>query len=48
MKNEKEALPAAINVFGVLPGQLWGTSLDKLVVLGAHWDTLNITGTASR
>ena len=33
-----------MNVFGILPGDLWGTPLDRVVVLGAHWDTMPDTG----
>ena len=29
---------------GVLPGRRWGTPQDRLVVVGAHWDTVLNTG----
>ncbi len=36
-------LPQGANVFGVYPGQLWGTPMDRIVVIGAHWDTIGNT-----
>jgi len=38
-----ETLPPGANIFGVLPGKLWGTSRDRLVIIGAHWDTMTET-----
>ena len=35
-----QTLPLGMNIFGVLPGDLWGTSMDKVIILGAHWDTM--------
>ena len=32
-------VPNGTNVIGVLPGQLWGTKHDEILVVGAHWDT---------
>ena len=29
---------------GVLPGSRWGTPQDRLVLVGAHWDTVLNTG----
>ena len=29
---------------GILPGTRWGTGEDRLVVVGAHWDTVLNTG----
>ena len=29
---------------GILPGSRWGTAEDRLVVVGAHWDTVLNTG----
>ena len=29
---------------GVLPGRRWATPEDRLVVVGAHWDTVINTG----
>ena len=31
-------------MIGILPGQLWGTSEDRIIVVGAHWDTVQNTG----
>ena len=36
-------LPPGANIFGVLPGQLWGTSKDRIIIVGAHWDTMTTT-----
>lgn len=38
-----QSLPPGANVFGILPGTLWGTSRDRLVIIGAHWDTMDKT-----
>ena len=32
------------NIMGVLPGQMWGTAEDRVLVVGAHWDTVTNTG----
>ena len=29
---------------GVLPGQMWGSPEDRVLVVGAHWDTVTNTG----
>ena len=29
---------------GILPGSRWGTAEDRLVLVGAHWDTVLNTG----
>ena len=31
------------NIIGIYPGENYGTSLDRLVVVGAHWDTTGFT-----
>ena len=36
--------PPATNIVGILPGARWGTPEDRLVVVGAHWDTVFNTG----
>jgi len=28
------------NIVGILPGELWGTKDDEVLVIGAHWDTV--------
>ena len=35
-----KSLPPGGNIFGILPGKLWGTSKDRVVIVGAHWDTM--------
>ncbi|XP_043193378.1 uncharacterized protein LOC122365861 [Amphibalanus amphitrite] len=32
--------PIGVNVVGVLPGRRWGTPDDKLLIVGAHYDTV--------
>ena len=32
------------NIMGVLPGRMWGTAGDRVLVVGAHWDTVANTG----
>ena len=32
------------NIMGVLPGQMWGTAEDRVLVVGAHWDTVPGSG----
>lgn len=27
------------NIIGIWPGDFWGTSKDKIILVGAHWDT---------
>ena len=36
--------PPGTNIVGVLPGSRWGTPQDRLVLVGAHWDTVLNTG----
>lgn len=36
--------PNGTNVIGILPGELWGTRDDQVVVIGAHWDTVPSSG----
>jgi hypothetical protein len=31
------------NIIGIYPGQNYGTHQDKLVLVGAHWDTVGPT-----
>ena len=38
-----ETLPPGANVFAIYPGQLWGTAKDRIVLIGAHWDTMDGT-----
>ena len=28
------------NIISVIPGSAWGTKEDKVLVVGAHWDTV--------
>ena len=35
--------PIGVNVVGVLPGRRWGTPEDKLLIIGAHYDTVTET-----
>jgi len=37
-------LPPGTNMLGVLPGTSWGTAEDRVVVVAAHWDTVDGTG----
>ena len=32
------------NMIGLLPGSAWGTEHDRILVVGAHWDTVKNTG----
>lgn len=32
-------VPNGTNVIGILPGELWGTKEDEILIIGAHWDT---------
>ena len=36
--------PRGNNILGLLPGRHWGTVRDRVVVVGAHWDTVRHTG----
>ena len=31
-------------MIGILPGEKWGTPEDRILVVGAHWDTVENTG----
>jgi len=31
------------NIIGIIKGKEWGTSSDRPVLVGAHWDTVNFT-----
>lgn len=31
-------------MIGILPGELWGTKDDEVLVIGAHWDTVPNSG----
>ena len=31
-------------MIGILPGEMWGTPDDRILVVGAHWDTVKNTG----
>jgi len=42
-KSPISTLPPGANIFGILPGKLWGTSRDRVVIIGAHWDTMTET-----
>ncbi|KAK2708538.1 hypothetical protein QYM36_014220 [Artemia franciscana] len=35
-----EKIPKGINIIGVLPGRRWGTKDDEIILLAAHWDTV--------
>ena len=43
------------NIISIIPGSAWGTKEDKVLVVGAHWDTVvgspgfndNASGTAA-
>jgi len=37
-------VPNGSNMIGILPGQMWGTPKDRILVVGAHWDTVKNTG----
>lgn len=37
-------VPKGSNMIGILPGQMWGTPQDRILVVGAHWDTVRNTG----
>ena len=32
------------NILGIYPGQHYGTEKDKILVVGAHWDTVGEYG----
>ena len=36
--------PRGNNILGILPGRAWGTASDRVLVVGAHWDTVRHTG----
>ena len=31
------------NIVGVIPGKYYNTSLDRILVVGAHWDTYGLS-----
>jgi len=37
---EPQPEPVGVNVVGVLPGRRWGTPADRLLIVGAHYDTV--------
>ena len=39
-----EDTPRGSNMIGILPGKMWGTPDDRILVVGAHWDTVKNTG----
>ena len=36
--------PQGTNILGILPGSGWGTADDRILVVGAHWDTVHESG----
>ena len=28
------------NIISIIPGSTWGTKEDKVLIVGAHWDTV--------
>ena len=42
-KRVKDA-PQGTNILGILPGSGWGTADDRILVVGAHWDTVHESG----
>jgi len=41
--DQDETIAAGSNLIGIYPGENFGTYKDKLVVVGAHWDTTGFT-----
>ena len=41
-KNGEEEVKKGSNIIGLYPGQHFLTHQDKLIVVGAHWDTVGI------
>ncbi|TRY61476.1 hypothetical protein TCAL_04393 [Tigriopus californicus] len=39
-KNTKGGVPTGTNIVGIYPGSNYGTPEDKILILGAHWDTV--------
>lgn len=33
-------MPTGTNIVGIYPGANYGTPEDKILILGAHWDTV--------
>ena len=29
------------NIIGIIPGTNWGTNDDEIIVVGAHWDSVD-------
>ena len=36
-------LPSGSNILGVYPGSKWGSPDDEIIILAAHWDTMEHT-----
>ena len=36
-------LPSGSNILGVYPGSKWGSPDDEVIILAAHWDTMQNT-----
>lgn len=43
MQYDNGQVPTGVNIIGVIRGTEWGSTLDRPVVIGAHWDTVNFT-----
>ena len=41
--DEGEEIPEGSNIIAILPGSRFQTPQDRLVVVGAHWDTTPFT-----
>ena len=39
----EETIAEGFNLIGIYPGQNFGSKDDKLIVVGAHWDTTGFT-----
>ncbi len=31
------------NLIGIIPGKFWDTPMDRIIVVGAHWDTYGVS-----
>ena len=40
----EDNVPKGHNMIGILPGEMWGTPQDRILVVGGHWDTVKNTG----
>eukprot|EP00095_Tigriopus_kingsejongensis_P009819 maker-scaffold239_size242058-snap-gene-1.27 protein:Tk09819 transcript:maker-scaffold239_size242058-snap-gene-1.27-mRNA-1 annotation:"hypothetical protein DAPPUDRAFT_306809" len=38
--NMMRSVPSGTNMMGIIPGEYFGTQKDKILVVGAHWDTV--------